>query len=63
MTRNKSRSNADGNDHRSLTFVDIRMSLSLDMGHLGQSMEQPWIGPPIVSAECRINCPMCELKW
>lgn len=26
-------------------------------------MAQPWIGPPIESAECRISCPICELKW
>lgn len=62
MTRNKSRTEWQEN-HRSLTFVDIRISLSLLIGQFGHSIEQPWIGPPIVSAEWRINWPMWELKW
>lgn len=47
----------------SLAFVEIRISFSLLYGQCGQSIAQPWIGPPIESAECLINWPMCELNW
>lgn len=62
MTRSESRTN-NLKIHRSLTLVEILISLSLLYGQCGQSMAQPWMGPPIESAECLINWPMWELKW